>query len=112
MTGGTITLVRGGGTSYGDLYLRPPTASVTGGEIILNATGAGSDQIFEIDCNIALNALTITGSAGSVATGRLRINPLTLTNSLTLLGTLTISNNNSIFEANGLDVFIGGEIRL
>jgi hypothetical protein len=62
MTGGTITLVRGGGTSYGDLYLRPPTASVTGGTIILNATGAGSDQTYEIDCNIALNALTITGS--------------------------------------------------
>jgi fibronectin-binding autotransporter adhesin len=112
MTGGTITLVRGGGTSYGDLYLRPPTASVTGGTIILNATGAGSDQTYEIDCNIALNALTITGSNAPprVATGRLRINPLTLTNSLSLLGTLTISNNNSIFEANGLDVFIGGDL--
>jgi fibronectin-binding autotransporter adhesin len=109
MTGGTITLVRGGGTSYGDLYLRPPTASVTGGTIILDATGAGS-QTYEIDCNIALNALTITGSAGNDATGRLRINPLTLTNSLSLLGTLTISNDNSIFDANGLDVFIGGDL--
>ncbi|RFM23916.1 MAG: hypothetical protein D0433_08295, partial [Candidatus Thermochlorobacter aerophilum] len=99
-----------GGTTYGDLYLRPPTASVTGGEIILNANGAGSNQTFDIDCNIALNALTITGSAGNVATGRLRINPLTLTNSLTLSGTLTISNNNSIFDANGLDVFIGGNL--
>jgi fibronectin-binding autotransporter adhesin len=111
MTGGTITLVRGGGTTYGDLYLRPPTASVTGGTIILNATGAGSDQTYEIDCNIALNALTITGSnAPEVATGRLRINPLTLTNSLSLSGTLTISNDYSIFEANGLDVFIGGNL--
>jgi hypothetical protein len=42
----------------------------------------------------------------------LRINPLTLTNSLSLLGTLTISNNNSIFDANGLDVFIGGRLAL
>jgi fibronectin-binding autotransporter adhesin len=109
MTGGTITLVRGGGTSYGDLYLRPPTASVTGGTIVLNSTGAGN-QTFDIDCNIALNALTITGSAGNVATGRLRINPLTLTNSLSLSGTLTISNDYSIFEANGLDVFIGGNL--
>jgi fibronectin-binding autotransporter adhesin len=109
MTGGTITLVRGGGTTYGDLYLRPPTASVTGGTIVLNSTGAGN-QTFDIDCNIALNALTITGSAGNDATGRLRINPLTLTNSLTLSGTLTISNNNSIFDANGLDVFIGGDL--
>jgi fibronectin-binding autotransporter adhesin len=110
MTGGTIRLVRGGGTSYGDLYLRPPTASVTGGTIELNSAGAGN-QTFDIDCNIALNALTITGSAGNVATGRLRINPLTLTNSLTLSGTLTISNNNSIFDANGLDVFIGGNLQ-
>jgi fibronectin-binding autotransporter adhesin len=109
MTGGTITLVRGGGTTYGDLYLRPPTASVTGGTIELNSAGAGN-QTFDIDCNIALNALTITGSAGNVATGRLRINPLTLTNSLSLLGTLTISNDYSIFDANGLDVFIGGNL--
>jgi hypothetical protein len=109
MTGGTITLVRGGGTSYGDLYLRPPTASVTGGTIELNSAGAGN-QTFDIDCNIALNALTITGSAGNVATGRLRINPLTLTNSLSLLSTLTISNDYSIFDANGLDVFIGGNL--
>jgi fibronectin-binding autotransporter adhesin len=113
MTGGTITLARGGGTSYGDLYLRPPTASVTGGTIILNATGTGSDQTYEIDCNIALNALTITGSTTGpprIATGRLRINPLTLTNSLALAGTLTITNDRSIFEANGLDVFIGGNL--
>jgi fibronectin-binding autotransporter adhesin len=112
MTGGTITLVRGGGTTYGDLYLRPPTASVTGGTIILNATGTGSDQTYEIDCNIALNALTITGSNAPPrdATGRLRINPLTLTNSLSLSGTLTISNNRSFFDANGLDVFIGGDL--
>ncbi len=109
MSGGTITLRRGGGTSYGDLYLRPPTASVTGGTIVLDATGAGN-QTFEIDCNIALNALTITGSAGNVATGRLRINPITLTNSLSLSGTLTISNDNSIFDANGLNVFIGGNL--
>jgi fibronectin-binding autotransporter adhesin len=114
VTGGTITLVRGGGTSYGDLYLRPPTASVTGGTIILNATGTGSDQTYEIDCNIALNALTITGSTTGpprIATGRLRINPLTLTNSLALAGTLTITNDRSIFEANGLDVFIGGNLQ-
>jgi fibronectin-binding autotransporter adhesin len=114
MTGGTITLVRGGGTTYGDLYLRPPTASVTGGTIILNATGTGSDQTYEIDCNIALNALTITGSTTGpprIATGRLRINPLTLTNSLALAGTLTITNDRSIFEANGLDVFIGGNLQ-
>jgi fibronectin-binding autotransporter adhesin len=114
MTGGTITLVRGGGTTYGDLYLRPPTASVTGGTIILNATGAGSDQTYEIDCNIALNNLTITGSTTGpprIATGRLRINPLTLTNSLALAGTLTITNDRSIFEANGLDVFIGGNLQ-
>jgi hypothetical protein len=109
MSGGTITLVRGGGTSYGDLYLRPPTASVTGGSITLNSTGAGN-QTYEIDCNIALNELTITGSAGNTATGRLRINPLTLTNILSLSGDLTISNDNSIFDANGLNVFIGGDL--
>ncbi|MCS7032320.1 MAG: hypothetical protein NZL92_12450, partial [Gloeomargarita sp. SKYG116] len=109
MTGGTITLRRGGGTSYGDLYLRPPTSSVTGGTIILDATGVGN-QTYDIDCNITLNELTITGSAGNIATGRLRVNPLTLTNQLSLSGDLTISNDNSIFDANGLNVFIGGDL--
>ncbi len=109
MSAGTITLRRGGGTSYGDLYLRPPTSSVTGGTIVLDATGVGN-QTYQIDCNISLNELTITGSAGNVATGRLRVNPLTLTNLLSLSGDLTISNDNSIFDANGLNVFIGGDL--
>ena len=35
MSGGTITIERGGGgNTYGDLYLRPAASSVTGGDII------------------------------------------------------------------------------
>ncbi len=38
MSGGTITIVRGGGTTFGDLYLRPETISVTGGTVIFSQT--------------------------------------------------------------------------
>jgi fibronectin-binding autotransporter adhesin len=113
MTGGTITLARGGGTSYGDLYLRPPTASVTGGTIILNARHRAGNQTFDIDCNIALNALTITGSRRNaddchwtLAHQSADADQLALRSA----GTLTISNDHSIFDANGLDVFIGGNL--
>ncbi len=40
MSGGTINIVRGGGTTFGDLYLRPATSAVTGGTIIFSQTPA------------------------------------------------------------------------
>jgi hypothetical protein len=114
MSGGTLTIVRGGGSNtYGDLYLRPGSSSVTGGEIIFTqspSVGPVVDavQSYILDANTALNDLTITGkTAGTArnATVTLLISPLVLN------GNLTLTNNRSFFDANStydIDVTIKG----
>jgi hypothetical protein len=94
MSGGTLTIVRGGGDgTFGDLYLRPNNSSVTGGEIIFNPLGSGNqDYIF--DANVPVWNLTINGSGGDNANVTLLVSPLQVD------GDLTLSNGNSILDAN------------
>ncbi len=102
MSDGTITIVRGSGTSYGDLYLLPSSGSVTGGEIIFTQVPSGwavanAAQTYRMDASIPLNSLTVTGKTTGTpqsATVTLMVNPLVLN------GSLTISNNQSYFDAN------------
>ena len=109
MSGGTISIVRGGGTTFGDLYLRPTTANVTGGTILFSQTPISiwpvvdAAQTYTLDANTSLNNLTLTGKTAGTknATLGLSVNPLVLK------GTLTISNANSIFNTNNLNVTIG-----
>jgi hypothetical protein len=115
MSAGTLTIVRGGGgNTYGDLYLRPQSSSVTGGEIIFTqspSVGPVVDavQSYILDANVAIHDLTITGkTAGTArnATVTLLISPLVLN------GDLNISNANSFFDANtsyDIDVTIKGD---
>jgi len=67
MSGGTITLQRGAGTTYSDFYYRPASATVTGGTLIFDATGQGN-QSFKLDADQALYNLEISGTAGNLAT--------------------------------------------
>jgi len=103
MTGGSITIVRGGGgPTYGDLYLRPENGSVTGGDIVFSQwpagfAGADADQTYTLDATTPLNNITITGKTTGTArnaTTRLLISPLSLN------GNLTLTNARSIFDAN------------
>jgi hypothetical protein len=107
MSAGTITLVHGGGGStYGDLYLRPSTSSVTGGEIVFSSVASGTAEDYLLDANIMLNNLTITGAVGRDATVELLISPLTVN------GDFTLTNTNSIFDANAtynIDVTLNGD---
>ena len=106
MSGGTITIIRGGGTSYGDLYLRPASSSVTGGTIVFTNVSPNTLQNYSLDANIPLNNLTVTGAAGVGinATLNLLISPLELN------GTLTLSNSRSIFNTNNIDVSVRGNL--
>jgi hypothetical protein len=92
MSGGTLTIVSGGGTTFGDLYLRPENSSITGGEIIFDNTGVGL-QNYLLDSTVPLNDLTINGSSNN-ATVKLLLSPLTLN------GDLKLSNPHSILDAN------------
>jgi hypothetical protein len=107
MSGGTLTIVRGGGTTFGDLYLRPTFSTVTGGEIIFSQGGIDAAQTYRLDANVALNNLTITGKTTPTvrnATVTLMVSPLVLK------GSLTISNIQSFFIANSRNVTIGGNL--
>jgi autotransporter-associated beta strand protein len=105
MSGGTLTIVRGGGgTTYGDLYLRPGTSSVTGGTIIFNHST--TVQNYGLDANIPLNNLTITGYTGGSANAKVSL----MVNPLVLKGDLTFSNAYSILNSNNIDVTIKGNL--
>jgi gliding motility-associated-like protein len=112
MSGGTLTIVRGGGTTFGDLYLRPASSLVTGGTIFFTPVPAGeavvdAPQTYSLDANINLNNITITGKTAAAtrdATVNLMVSPLVLD------GSLTLSNINSIFNSNNLNVSLKGDL--
>ncbi|MFN8207170.1 MAG: hypothetical protein U0T82_07150 [Bacteroidales bacterium] len=112
MSGGTLTLLRGnGGNTFGDLYLRPATSSVSGGEIILAPPASiTANQVYQIESTSPLYNLTVTGKTTVTAysaTAKLLISPITI------LNTLKISNAQSFFDANNsanLNVTIGGDM--
>ncbi len=112
MSGGTITIVRGGGTAFGDLWLRPATGAVTGGTISFSQTPPSgpvidADQAYLLDAGIALNNLVVTGKTAGTARNAalsLMISPLILD------GSLTLSNNRSSFSTANRNVTIRGDM--
>ncbi len=112
MTGGTISVIRGGGTTYGDLYLRPSTYSVTAGTIYFTQTpSAGiaidASQDYHLDANIPLYNITVTGKTSATAQNAaltLMVSPLTIN------GSLTLANAQSTFSTNSLTVTIKGDL--
>jgi len=101
----TITIARGGGgTTFGDLYLRPQSSSVTGGTVIFTNVVPNTAQTYSMDANISLYNLTVTGAAAVNATVGLMVNPLTLN------GSLTLTNARSIFNTNNINVTIKGDM--
>lgn len=112
MSGGSLTIVRGGGTTFGDLYLRPASGSVTGGTINFTqspspGTVIDAEQSYNLDANIALHNLTITGKTSGTnreAELSLMVSPLVLN------GSLTLSNDRSLFAAGSRNVTIRGHL--
>jgi hypothetical protein len=106
MTGGTLTIVRGGGTDYGDLYLRPENSSVTGGTIVFSNIIPNTLQNFSLDANMPLYNLTINGAAGSGVNAVLDL----MVSPLELKGNLTLSNPRSILNTNNINVSLKGNL--
>lgn len=112
MSGGRLTIVRGGGTTYGDLYLRPASSSVTGGEIVFTQVPSigpvvDAAQNYSLESNCELNHLTITGKTAATArsaTVTLMVSPLTVR------GNLTLTNGQSFLNSNNKDITIRGDL--
>ncbi|TFZ65964.1 T9SS type A sorting domain-containing protein [Hymenobacter sp. UV11] len=107
MSGGTLNLHRSNGrpTFTADLYLAPDSTVVTGGTVVLgNPTTASisSNVIISASSTVPLYNLRVeSGASGNTNTGLLAgVIPLTLK------GSLTIGNDFSFFNANGLGLNI------
>jgi hypothetical protein len=107
MSNGTLTIVKGGGTTFGDLYIRPASSTVTGGTILFAHNISGSNQSYLLDANVPLNNLTITGRTAAVAANA---SVGLMTNPLVLKGSLTLTNANSILISNNRDISIKGNL--
>lgn len=95
----TLRLIRGGGTSFGDLFLQATSNAVTGGTVLCQQGGIGSAETFSIDALVPIFNLTVNGNTAlNTATARPINNPLTIK------GDLLINNDFSFFNANGLNV--------
>ena len=106
MSGGTLIIVRGGGTTYGDLYLRPESSSVTGGTIVFSNVIPNTLQNYLMDANIPLNNLTVTGAAGAGVNSIVGL----IVSPLELNGSLTLSNTQSILNSNNINVLLKGNL--
>ena len=97
----TLTIVRGAGTSFNDLYLVPSSSNVTGGTVIFgNGSTEIANQNFTMNVAVPLKNLTIDGTTTSKS--------VSLSGSgLTVLGNLDI-NATSVFNCNGLNLTVGG----
>ncbi len=106
MSGGTLTIVRGGGGgTYGDLYLRPASSTVTAGEIIFTpGIAGGQDYIF--DAAVPIWDLTINGNGGSTANVELLVSPLEVNGNLSLVTATSTLDANITFD---IDVTINGD---
>ena len=103
MSGGTLTLHRSNQKSpilTADLYLAPDSTVVTAGTVVLGNAAAGVGPV-TISVNSTVPLYDLRVEAGANNTNQ-NIGLLTGVIPLSLKGSLTIGNDNSFFNANGL----------
>ncbi len=110
MSGGTITIVRGNGSTttpaspFGDLYIRPATGTISGGTVVFDHTGVNSPENYFLETNIPLNNITVTSvSAANYSKVRILTSPLVVNGNM-------IINANSVLDANNINVTFNGNL--
>ncbi|MFN8211134.1 MAG: hypothetical protein U0T33_09240, partial [Bacteroidales bacterium] len=110
MSNGTLTIVRGNGATttpsspFGDLYIRPETGSVTGGQIIFAHTGVAAPHNYFVDATIPLYNVAITSvSAANNSIVRILSSPLTVNGDMSI-------NANSILNSNNINITFNGNV--
>jgi hypothetical protein len=87
---------------FGDIYIQPTSSNVTGGEIRVGTASSASNTQFDINCTIELWDLTVDGTTTN-KTLRVIGNNISMKDDLSILG-------ESVFNANSLNVNIGGDL--
>ncbi|RZL16776.1 MAG: hypothetical protein EOO62_00230, partial [Hymenobacter sp.] len=108
MSGGTLAL-RGTNTRpaiIADLYLRPDSTVVSAGTVLLGNTVSGNITV-SVESLVPLYDLKVENGNNTSSTNT---GLLTGVNPLSLKGSLTIGNNNSYFNANGLGLSIDRDL--
>jgi hypothetical protein len=104
MSGGTLQIVRGGGTTFGDLFLEPEAGSIIGGEIIFSQGGVTSNQNYQVNSTIPLYNLTIDPTNSRTANVSLMTETLTVTN------LMKMTNSYARFNTNNRNVYLNGNL--
>jgi hypothetical protein len=107
MTGGTLTIVRGSGSTFGDLYLVPSSSSVTGGEIIFSQGTINGNTSYLLNSSVALPNLTITGNTTNNRTATLTL----MTLPLQVNQTFKFGNAMARFNTNNRNVTLLGNLQ-
>lgn len=101
MSGASVlSIISGGGTTFGDLFLRPEISSVTGGDIIFGTGTSG--QVYKLDAVHPLYNVTVNAAGLSANELQLMVNPLVLN------GNLLLNNTNSTLTSNNIDLTLKG----
>jgi fibronectin-binding autotransporter adhesin len=101
MSGGTLILRTAGGVNFGDLFLEPTTSTVTGGTVQFGDASTIAGQTFSVFSTSPLYNVTINTTNSPVVQQK--------DYGLTILNNLTIQVG-TVFDANSLDVTIGGNL--
>jgi len=107
MSGGTINIRRGGGTTFGDLYLVPASSSVTGGEIIFSQGTLNASYTYNINVTPTLNNVTIAGNTTNNRTATVKI----MTDPLKVGGLFKFDNNLAAFNSNNTHTYLYGDLQ-
>jgi len=103
MSGGTLTISRSfNNSSYIDLYINPASYNVTGGTIRLGSSNIPNNNQINLVSSVPIWNLIVDATTTTKIVNQ-RIYPITILNDLIIEG-------NSSYNANGLNVTIGGNL--
>lgn len=105
LSGGTLSIYRGGGTTFGDLYLHPTTGNVTGGEVIITQGNYGN-QTVNIDVATPLTNLTLAGLPANNRTITVKL----MTSPLRVTSLFSFNNSYVNFNTNNRNVTLNGNL--
>lgn len=97
MSGGSLIIRRGSGTTFGDLWIEPATHNVSGGTIEISQGSINANQTYRINSTAPLNTLRLGGNVANNrrATVNLMGKPLVVTHLLEMFNNLTTFNTNN-----------------